>query len=211
MTIRVSTATPPDTGFRHLPDRLDSGAQRQVLALVEGIAAAAPFDRFVMPGSGRPLSVDMTNAGPLGWVTDRSGYRYSPTHLRTRAPWPPIPAELLALWDALTGYPAPPECCLVNRYQGAGARMGLHRDEDEQALDAPILNISLGDTAIFRLGGRRRGDPTRSFPVTSGTIMVFGGPSRTFYHGIDRVLPGTSTLVPGGGRINLTLRRVTNP
>jgi alkylated DNA repair protein (DNA oxidative demethylase) len=198
-------------GFRFLPDHLDRAGQTALLALVDAIAAEAPFDRFVMPGSGRPFSADMTNAGPLGWVADRSSYRYSPVHLKTRRPWPPIPDTLLVLWDRLTGYPAPPECCLVNLYRGEGAKLGLHRDEDEEAFDAPILNISLGDTGIFRLGGRRRTDPTSSFAVASGTVMVFGGQSRVFYHGIDRILPGSSTLVPGGGRINLTLRRVTKP
>lgn len=216
VTDRAHAATrhPPAAdadGFLWMPDRLDPAAQRAVLAAVDSIAEAAPFDRFVMPGSGRPFSIDMTNAGPLGWVADRSSYRYSPTHLRTGRPWPPIPPLLLELWRAFSGYPADPECCLVNLYRGEGAKLGLHRDEDEDAFDAPILNVSLGDTAVFRLGGRRRTDPTRSFQVTSGTVMVFGGESRVFYHGVDRILAGSSTLVPGGGRINLTLRRVTKP
>ncbi|WP_225889808.1 alpha-ketoglutarate-dependent dioxygenase AlkB family protein [Indioceanicola profundi] len=200
-----------ETGFRYLPDRLDEAAQRRLLAEVERIGEAAPFDRFVMPGTGRPLSIDMTNAGPLGWVSDRSGYRYSPAHLRTGLPWPPIPDLLLALWRELTDYPAPPECCLINLYQGVGAKLGMHRDQDEEAFDAPILSVSLGDAAMFRLGGRRRGDPARTFVVQSGTVMVFAGEARTFYHGVDRILPGTSALIPGGGRINLTLRRVTRP
>ncbi len=198
-------------GFRLLPDHLDAAAQRAVLAAVESIVEAAPYDRFVMPGSGRSFSIDMTNAGALGWVADRSSYRYSPTHLRTGRPWPPIPPILLDLWRTLTGYPADPECCLVNLYRGTGAKLGLHRDEDEEVFDAPILNLSLGDTAVFRLGGRRRTDPTRGFLVKSGTAMVFGGESRVFYHGVDRIIPGSGTVVPGGGRINLTLRRVTKP
>ncbi|WP_114392240.1 alpha-ketoglutarate-dependent dioxygenase AlkB family protein [Oleisolibacter albus] len=196
-------------GFRHHPDHLDPAAQQALVRTVLTLAGEAPFSRYVMPGSGRPFSIDMTNAGPLGWVADRSGYRYAPAHPGTGRPWPPIPEALLALWRTLTGYRADPECCLINLYHGAGARLGLHRDEDEQTFDAPILNLSLGDTAVFRLGGPRRGDPTRSFAVTSGTAMVFGGLSRVCYHGIDRILPGSSRLVPGGGRINLTLRRVT--
>lgn len=198
-------------GFRYLPDGLDGAAQRAVLAAVDAIVAAAPYDRFVMPGSGRSFSIDMTNAGPLGWVADRSSYRYSPTHLVTGRPWPHIPPLLLDLWRSLTGYPADPECCLVNLYRGGGAKLGLHRDEDEEVFDAPILNLSLGDTAVFRLGGRRRTDPTRSFLVKSGTVMVFGGESRVLYHGVDRIVPGSGDLIPGGGRINLTLRRVTRP
>ncbi|QJE74282.1 alpha-ketoglutarate-dependent dioxygenase AlkB [Aerophototrophica crusticola] len=198
-------------GFTLLPDHLDRAAQAQLLSLVDDITAVAPFDRYVMPGSGRPFSIDMTNAGPLGWVADKSGYRYSPTHLKTGQPWPPIPDPLLSLWREVAGYRADPECCLVNLYRGPAAKLGLHRDEDEQDPDAPILNVSLGDTAIFRLGGATRKDPTRSFTVSSGTVMLFSGPARHAYHGIDRILPGSSTLVPGGGRVNLTLRRVTPP
>lgn len=201
--------TAPIDGFRFLPDHLDAPAQAALVETVFQLAGEAPFDRFVMPGSGRPFSIDMTNAGPLGWVSDLDSYRYSPTHLRTGRPWPPIPDSLLALWRDLSGYPLDPECCLINLYRGEGAKLGLHRDEDEDAFDAPILNVSLGDTAVFRLGGRTRKDPTRSFRVSSGTVMVFGGESRICYHGVDRILGGSSRVVPGGGRINLTLRRVT--
>jgi len=203
------TALPPASGFRFLPGHLDPDAQNILLAAVNGIVAAAPFDRFVMPNTGRPFSIDMSNAGPLGWVSDRSGYRYSPVHLKTGKPWPPIPEMLLELWRGLTGYPHPPECCLINRYHGPSSRLGLHRDEDEDTFDAPILSVSLGDTALFRLGGHRRSDPTRSFRVPSGTVMVFAGASRLAYHGVDRILPGSSGLLPEGGRLNLTLRRVT--
>ena len=201
----------PVPGFRLLPDHLDPAAQARLLAAVEAVAAEAPFTRYSMPGTGRPFSIDMTNAGRLGWVADRSGYRYADRHPATGRPFPPIPDMLLELWDALTGYPAPPECCLVNLYRGPAAKLGLHRDEDEEAMDAPILNLSLGDSARFRLGGPRRTDPTRSFVIASGAAMVFAGPARAAYHGVDRILPGTSRLIPGGGRINLTLRRVTRP
>ncbi|MFC7332501.1 alpha-ketoglutarate-dependent dioxygenase AlkB family protein [Rhodocista pekingensis] len=200
---------PSPDGFRYLPDRLDAAAQQALLEAVQQVAAAAPFQRYVTPGRGRPFSIDMTNAGPLGWVSDRRGYRYSPVHPATGRPWPPIPATLLDLWAELAGWPQPPQCCLVNLYRGGGARLGLHRDEDEEAADAPILNVSLGDTAVFRLGGRQRSDPTRSFMVPSGTVMVFAGEARAAFHGVDRILPGSSTLLPEGGRLNLTLRRVT--
>ncbi len=128
-----------------------------MLAAVEGSGWFQP----TMPRTGRPLSVRMGNLGPLGWVADASGYRYQPTHPDTGRPWPPLPASLLALWDAVTGWPAPPEACLVNLYRDA-ARMGLHQDRDEADLAAPVLSVSLGDTALFRLGGTRRGGPTRS-------------------------------------------------
>lgn len=202
---------PDAEGFRLLPDHLDRMRQQELAALVAGIAEEAPFMRYAMPRTGRPFSIDMTNAGGQGWIADRQSYRYSPVHPVTGRPWPAIPSPLLDLWRNLTGYPHDPECCLINHYRGEGAKLSLHRDEDEEAKDAPILNISLGDTAIFRLGGAQRGDPTRSFAVTSGTVMVFGGPSRMFYHGVDRLRVGSSRLLPGGGRLNLTLRRVTRP
>eukprot|EP00439_Symbiodinium_sp_Y106_P088164 s1_g700.t1 len=152
----------------------------------------------------------MTNLGPLGWMSDRNGYRYEPTHPITGNPWPPIPDTLLSLWDDLAGYGAPPEACLVNFY-GPDAKMGLHQDRDEQPLDAPVLSISLGDTAVFRLGGLERKGATQSFKLASGDVMMLTGPSRLRFHGIDRILPGTSTLLEKRGRLNLTLRRVTEP
>jgi alkylated DNA repair protein (DNA oxidative demethylase) len=176
----------------------------EILARVED----APFYRPAMPKSGKPFSVQMTNFGPLGWLSDIAGYRYAPTHPITGNRWPDIPAALLELWSDGTRYPAPPECCLVNLYCN-GARMGLHQDRDEPATDAPVLSVSLGDEALFRIGGTTRKGPTRSFKLSSGDVLAFGGPARLAFHGVDRVIPGTSTLIPGGGRINLTLRRVS--
>jgi alkylated DNA repair protein (DNA oxidative demethylase) len=149
----------------------------------------------------------MSNCGDLGWVSDEKSYRYQPHHPETRAPWPPMPALILDAWNELTGYDRPPEACLINWY-GTGARMGLHQDRDEADFEAPVLSLSLGDSAIFRVGGTSRGGPTRSVKLESGDAFVLGGPSRLAYHGIDRVIPGSSTLLPDGGRINLTLRRV---
>jgi alkylated DNA repair protein (DNA oxidative demethylase) len=164
-----------------------------------------------MPKTGKPLSVQMTNLGSLGWVSDKDGgYRYQATHPVTGQAWPAIPQALLDVWAAVSGYPHPPQACLVNLYQN-GAKMGLHRDEDEEDRDAPVVSISLGDSAIFRLGGPTRTGPTSSLKLTSGDVVVLGGPSRHFYHGIDRVLAGSSSLVPGGGRINLTMRVVRRP
>ena len=198
-------------GLRFHPGCLDRAAQETLVAAVLKAEEGAAFYTPRLARTGAPMSVKMTNLGPLGWVTDQAGgYRYQGAHPQTGAPWPPIPSALLALWAALAGYPAPPEACLVNLYRD-GARMSLHVDADEAAQDAPVLSISLGDTALFRIGGARRSDPTRSFRVTSGDVVVLAGSSRRCFHGIDRVLAGTSRLVPGGGRINLTLRRVTQP
>ncbi len=203
---------PPDPlpGFRHLPGRLDAARQAEILAAVQALVQAAGWFRPTMPRTGRPMSVLMCNLGPLGWVTDRGGYRYQPTHPDTGAPWPPIPTAVLRVWREVAGYPHPPEACLVNLYR-AGARMGLHQDRDEEDLTAPVVSISLGDTALFRVGGLSRRDPTTAMELRSGDVVVLGGGARLCFHGIDRVLPGTSDLVPGGGRINLTLRRVTPP
>ena len=163
-----------------------------------------------MPRSGRFFSVEETNFGSHGWFSDESGYRYEATHPVTKLAWPEIPELLVRMWHALGKYPARPECCLVNLYRN-GARMGLHQDRDEQALDAPVVSVSLGDSAIFRIGGTARRDRTTSVTLHSGDVIVFGGESRLAYHGIDRVIAATSTLITNGGRINLTLRRVTTP
>lgn len=183
----------------------DRAAQQ---ALAGEVLARASFYKPVMPGSGKPFSVEEFNFGPLGWYSDKSGYRYTAVDPRNGAPWPPIPQVLATLWDDATGYPRPAECCLVNLYR-CGARMGLHQDRDEEATDAPVLSVSLGDDALFRIGGAARREQTRSVKLSSGDVLTFGGTARLAYHGIDRVIAGSSTLIPGGGRINLTLRRVT--
>jgi DNA oxidative demethylase len=187
---------------------LDSAEQRFLIAEIFRLAQDAPFYRPTMPGSGISFSVEETNFGSLGWYSDRTGYRYETRHPTTAKPWPPIPALLLELWDAATGFRAPPECCLANLYR-AGARMGLHQDRDEEALDAPVMSVSLGDDALFRIGGVTRRGPTTSIRLRSGDVLVFGGPARLAFHGIDRVIAGSSRLLNGGGRLNLTLRRVT--
>jgi alkylated DNA repair protein (DNA oxidative demethylase) len=201
------------TGVAYYPGFLSSGGQAAMLRDVLKVIRAAPFFTPRMPRTGKAFSVRMTNAGPLGWLSDREGgYRYEPRHPETGQPWPPIPESVLKVWRTVSGYGAPPEACLVNYYT-PGARMGLHRDSDEAALDAPVVSISLGDTAVFRIGGPARSDKTRSLNLHSGDVVAFGGPARLAYHGIDRVLGGTSRLLPDdtfpeGGRINLTLRRV---
>jgi alkylated DNA repair protein (DNA oxidative demethylase) len=195
--------------MNYFPQRLDREAQAALLAELRRVMAEAPLFTPTMPRSGKPMSVRMTNCGPLGWVTDKQrGYRYQATHPETGKPWPAIPPMLLALWDEAARYKAPPEACLVNYYVG-NAKMGLHQDKDEEDFAAPVLSVSLGDTAIFRVGGRSRQDPTQTFELKSGDVVVLGGEDRLAYHGIDRILGGTSDLLPEGGRFNLTLRRVT--
>lgn len=189
----------------------DRAGQVALLTSVRGIIEAAPLYAPVMPRTGKKLSVRMTNCGTLGWLTDKDGgYRYQAVHPETGFPWPPIPERLLDLWKEVADYPFPPEACLVN-YYGAGAKLGSHRDEDEEDKAAPVVSLSLGDDAVFHVGGLRRGDPKERVVLRSGDVVVLGGASRLAYHGIDRILPGTSDLLPDGGRINLTLRRVTLP
>ena len=185
----------------------DREAQRTLLTEVLARVAAAPFYKPVMPKSGKPFSVEETNFGSLGWISDRQGYRYAPRHPDKDEPWPDIPPALLALWADVAAYPAPPECCLVNLYRGT-AKMGAHQDRDEAATEAPVVSVSLGDSALFRFGGTTRKGPTQSVTLCSGDVVMFGGPARLMFHGIDRVIAASSRLVPGRGRINLTLRRV---
>ncbi len=195
-------------GVRHIPGHLDRDEQQSLLEDIRAVVGQAPLYRPEMPRSGKPFSVRMTNCGDLGWVADKAGYRYQDRHPVTGAPWPPIPERLLKLWDDLTGYPGPPQACLVNFYD-TSARMGLHQDRDESDFSAPVLSISLGDACLFRIGGTERRQPTRSFRLESGDVVILGGESRLAFHGVDRIYPMTSTLLKDGGRINLTLRRVT--
>lgn len=197
-------------GVFHWPGYLSPQAQAALLAELREVARQAPFFSPRMPKTGKPFSVRMTNCGSLGWVSDLAGYRYQAQHPETGAPWPPMPAVLLDAWRALAGYPHAPEACLVNFYE-ASAKMGLHQDRDELEFDAPVLSLSLGDTAVFRIGGTERGGKTLSLKLASGDALLFGGEARLAYHGIDRILAGSSALLPQGGRINLTLRRVTKP
>ena len=197
-------------GFRFLPEYFSPARQRALVGDVLGLLEDCPLYRGAMPRTGKPLSVRNSNLGPLGWVSDIQGYRYQPTHPETGKPWEAIPQALLDLWEDVSDYPAPPQACLVNWYE-AGSRLGLHIDADETARDAPVVSVSLGSRALFRLGGLERSSPTSSMRLASGDVVVLGGRARCAYHGVDRIYPESSTLVPGGGRINLTLRRVTRP
>lgn len=196
-------------GFRYLPGYLPLARQTALMRAVEDIVAAAPLYRPTMPRTGQPFSVRMTNCGPLGWVSDRDGgYRYQRLHPDTGRPWPPMPAGLIALWEEIAGYQLLPEACLINHYE-PGTKLGSHVDADEADMAAPVVSVSLGDEALFHIGGTRRSEPRQRLVLTSGDVVVLGGASRRAYHGIDRVLGGSSDLVPWGGRINLTLRRVS--
>jgi len=192
-------------GFQLFPGALSEQAQADLVHEVLAATEVAPFFRPMTPG-GKPMSVEMTSLGPLGWITDKAGYRYEATHPQTGQPWPPMPAMLLDVWRRYATEAVFPDACLVNLYRD-GARMGMHQDKDEADFSVPVLSVSLGDTAMFRIGGTSRRDPTRSIRLSSGDVCLLSGQARLAYHGIDRVLTGSSRLVPGGGRINLTLRR----
>jgi DNA oxidative demethylase len=195
--------------FRHLPGHLDDAAQTALLANIREVVRLAPLFQPTMPRTGKPFSVRMSNCGPLGWVSDKShGYRYQSTHPETGQPWPAMPERLLTLWRDVTGYPAEPEACLINFYD-TGTKMGAHQDRDEQDLKAPVLSISLGDDATFHVGGLKRTDPKVRVRLVSGDVLVLENESRLAFHGIDKVHTGTSLLLKDGGRINLTLRRVS--
>jgi DNA oxidative demethylase len=197
-------------GMKHYPGLLDRAAQEALVAELRACVVKAPLFIPLMPRTGRPFSVRMTNLGSLGWVSDRNGYRYQAMHPDVGTPWPAMPQAILDIWQKVADYAHPPEACLVNFYQG-GAKMGLHQDKDEDDFAAPVVSISLGDTAVFRFGGTERGGKTSTLKLASGDVLVMGGDARLCFHGIDRVNVGTSTLLKEGGRINLTLRRVTRP
>jgi DNA oxidative demethylase len=199
----------PLPGFRFIPGFLDRPAQEALLEELRAVLARAPLYVPRMPRTGRPMSVKMSNCGPLGWVTDERGYRYQATHPETGEAWPPMPPMALEAWRALAGYEQGPECCLVNYYAGS-AKMGLHQDRDEAEFAAPVVSLSLGEICLFRIGGLKRGDATSTIRLASGDAVVLGGAARLAFHGVDRIVPGSSTLLAEGGRFNLTLRRV-NP
>ena len=197
----------PLPGFEHIAGALDESAQGKLLAIIRGIVADAPLYTPTMPNSGKPFSVAMTNCGRLGWVSDKAGYRYQSFHPETERPWPPMPAMLLNLWRSHARFCLEPEACLVN-YYAAGTKLGSHRDADEEETNAPVVSISLGNDAIFHIGGRRRTDAKVRLTLKSGDVVILGGESRPAYHGIDRIVPDTSRLLDEGGRFNLTMRRV---
>jgi alkylated DNA repair protein (DNA oxidative demethylase) len=209
-------ATELAPGLIYHPGFLDPAARTRLAAEIAAVLAVASPVTPCMPRTGKPFSVRMSNAGPLGWVSDRTGYRYQPNHPETGQPWPAIPPTALAAWVALAAVTVQPEACLINLY-APDARMGLHQDQDEADFSAPVVSLSLGATALFRYGGLRRSDPTRSIRLHTGDALVIGGASRLIHHGVDRLYPDNGLLaenplpgfLPEGGRCNLTLRRVS--
>lgn len=192
-------------GFDVRKGWLDGAAQLALVEDVRRVAEAAPMFSPETP-YGKPMSVRMTSAGSVGWYADRSGYSYAPRH-PSGVDWPPVPASVLALWQEVTGVGRAPDCCLIN-YYGADAKMGLHQDKDEASFDWPVMSVSLGDEALFRIGNLTRGGKTESVWLRSGDVVVMGGAARLAYHGVDRIRFGSSSLLPKGGRINLTCRVV---
>ena len=192
-------------GFDFHKYLLDVQTQQQIVAQLRDVLSKAPLFRPMTP-YGKPMSVRMTSAGSVGWYADRSGYRYAPQH-PNGGDWPAIPDRVLKLWADLTGLARAPDCCLINFY-GEGARMGMHQDKDEADFSWPVLSVSLGDAGLFRIGNTTRGVMTVSVWLDSGEVVVLGGAARLTYHGVDRIRFGSSSLLPKGGRINLTCRVV---
>ena len=197
----------PD-GFDYLPGYYDHVQQQALLADVRALLAAAPLFEQRMPKSGALLSVRMSNAGDVGWVTDKErGYRHEQKHPITGHKWPAIPESLLALWNVVSRGAQPPNMCLINYYD-ADARLGLHQDLGAKSLGAPVVSVSLGDDAVFVVGGLNRKDRTRPIWLHSGDVVAFGGPSRLIFHGVNGIKLHSSDLLAEGGRFNLTLRRI---
>ncbi|WP_417269283.1 alpha-ketoglutarate-dependent dioxygenase AlkB family protein [Celeribacter sp.] len=193
-------------GMRVFKGLLSPTFQSRIVEDLRGVIRAAPLFSPVTP-QGKPMSVRMTSAGQLGWVSDRQGYRYSQTH-PNGALWPDMPPRVLAIWDAVADTALQPECCLINFYDQE-AKMGMHQDRDENDFSQPVVSVSLGDDALFRVGNTTRGGKTESIWLQSGDVVVMGGPARLLYHGVDRVKYGSCRLLPKAGRINLTMRVVT--
>jgi len=206
----LSTTKSYPQGFRHLPLYFSPAEQELLIEAVKAGVVQAPFFQPTMPRTGTPLSVVMSNFGPLGWVTDKEkGYRYEPAHPKTGELWPELPDLLGKLWDEVTDFPARPEATLINWYkEDKASKMGMHVDNDENDLRAPVVSVSLGDPAMFRIGGPKRGGKTAGIKLYSGDVVVLAGEARLCYHGVSKVYYGESALVPKGGRINLTMRRV---
>lgn len=186
-------------------EHLSADEQAALVDQVRRVVRAAPLYR-PETRTGRKMSVRMTSAGTYGWVSDRTGYRYDRAHPNGQA-WPPMPPMALDIWRAVSGVARDPQSCLINFYD-ANAKMGLHQDRDEVDYDMPVVSVSLGDEALFRVGGAERGGKTQSVWLKSGDVAVLGGDARLNFHGIDRIRAGSSSLLPNGGRINLTMRVV---
>lgn len=196
---------PLPPGITLLPRHAETAV---LLPQIDAVAAASPPRHLTVPGGGT-MSVAMTNCGQLGWVSDRSGYRYDPIDPLTARPWPEMPrilsdlAQDAAARGGFAGFV--PDACLINSYE-PGARMGLHQDRDERDFTHPIVSVSLGLDAVFLIGGTKRNDPTRPLDLHDGDVLVFGGPARRMYHGVRALKAGHHPLL-GARRLNLTFRK----
>ena len=185
-------------------------SEAALLQALDAVVTQAPFRHLITPGGFR-MSVAMTNAGPLGWVSDRRGYRYDPIDPDSGKPWPPMPAAFLRLAAEAAAYAGfagfVPDACLINRYE-AGTRLSLHQDRDEHDLGQPIVSVSLGIPAVFLFGGLQRSDRAQRVPLAHGDVVVWGGPARLRYHGVLPLKPNHHDVL-GDCRINLTFRRAS--
>lgn len=202
---------PADKGFFLFKSKLTKEIQQEIVSAARAIVSQAPLFTPTMPGSGQPFNYSMTNCGELGWVADRDGYRYQSNHPETGKSFPAIPPVIKELAIALAKETGNsnfyPESCLLNFYS-KGAKLGLHQDNSEKNLAAPIISISLGDTGIFVLGGKQRTDETKQYIVQSGDCIVMSGESRNYFHAFKGIVLNTSSLLKNGGRLNLTIRQV---
>ena len=185
---------------------LTAAQQSELVEALRGVIRSAPLFSPETP-YGKRMSVQMTSAGSFGWFSDKTGYRYVDRH-PNGTPWPAIPDQAMSVWKAVSGVDRLPECCLINYYRD-GTKMGLHQDRDEADFSMPVVSVSLGDSGLFRIGNLTRGGKTESVWLESGDVVVMSGEARLTYHGVDRIRFGSSTLLPKGGRINLTMRVVT--
>jgi alkylated DNA repair protein (DNA oxidative demethylase) len=192
-------------GIQVFKGMIDVVAQRQMISDLRDVVSDAPMRSPVTP-SGHKMSVRMSAAGRYGWYSGPSGYQYVDRQLNGE-PWPEIPKSVTSLWRQLVSTKRTADCCLINYYDQS-AKMGLHQDKDEADFSWPVLSISLGDDALFRVGNISRGGKTESVWLNSGDVVVMGGTARLAHHGIDRIKFGSSTLLDKAGRINLTLRVV---
>lgn len=192
--------------FQIFPGLLEPQNQSEIVSDLREVVRQAPLRTPTTPG-GKAMSVQMSSSGDFGWLSDRLGYRYSNQQPDGQS-WPEIPRSVRAVWDRVVAGSAQPECCLIN-YYGAGAKMGLHQDKDEQSFAYPVVSISLGDDGLFRMGGPSRKGPTKSIWLKSGDVVVMSGAARLAFHGIDKIRFGSSTLLRQGGRLNVTLRVVS--
>ncbi len=201
---------PANKGFFLLKSRLTKVVQQEVLVAARTVVKQAPLFRPMMP-TGQSFNYSMTNCGDLGWVADRHGYRYQELHPETFRAFPAMPQVIQDLAITLAKTTGNdnfhPQSCLINLYS-KGEKLGLHQDNTEENLTAPIISISLGDSGIFVLGGKHRNDETRQYIVQSGDVIVMGGESRNFFHAFKGTVPNTSNLLKNGGRLNLTIRQV---